>query len=86
LRLSLSEYEEFTVGQFFNAWMGKVEWQTEKEKQEWERMNYIAYCMQIENPSRKQADKPKSFEAFMNAGKKAPRQLTKEEFESFLND
>lgn len=82
--MSLAEYDDITVGQFFNAWSGLIEWQSEKEKQEWERMNYVAYSMLANNAYIKKQDKPKSFEEFMKAGKKEQKQLTKQEFENFL--
>lgn len=68
LGMTVDEFEDITLGQFFNKNAGFMEFQRQLQMQEWKRMNYIVYNILLQNPNIKQHAKPKTFEAFLKAG------------------
>ena len=84
LNLSLTDYNDITLAEFFNKFNGFFKFNLQKEKEEWKRFQYIAYSIMMNNPNIKKSDKPSSFENFLNGTTKKPIHFkSKEQFEKF---
>jgi len=70
LNLSLDDYQNIELGEFFNKMMGFFDHKKETEKREWERSNYLVYSIMMNNPYIKENKKPKSFADFLKGNKK----------------
>jgi len=79
MQMSLHDYENITLGQFINKLTGFFNFHNDKEEYAWKRFAYVAYSIMMNNPHIKQHQKPKSFDAFLNQGKKTVVKITTEE-------
>ena len=84
--MTLADYDEITLVQFFNKLLGFNEQQLQGQKQEWERIQYLEFIIMINNPHIKESSKPRSFADFKNRKSKQPpkKQLTQAEFDKFI--
>ena len=86
MNMSLADYGEITLSQFFNKLEGFYELQKEIQQQEWERMNFVAYSMLMNNPYVKAIDKPKSFNDYLTKLKKPEvKKLTNDELNKLID-
>lgn len=83
MQMSVHDYENITLGQFFNKLHGFYHYEGEKRKNEWMQVNYLIYHSMLLSPDIKQIDKPKTFDAFLE-GSKPKRIETKAEFEKMI--
>ena len=91
MMMPLIDYENITLAEFFNKLKGFYEFETERQKQSWERMQFVAYSMLMNNPYVKNNDKPKSFESYMKSAtkevdkNKGVQKLTRQQFERLID-
>ena len=82
MQMSLFDFEEITLKEFINKLIGFYEYQSENQKNEWLRTQYLSYSILINNPYIKPKDKPKTFDDFVNGKSKKP-QSESEKLEAF---
>jgi hypothetical protein len=84
--MALKDYEDITLAAFLNKLAGFYELEQQKQKNDWQRFDYLAWMIEINNPYIKANMKAKTLTEFQNRKKKKTikRKLTKKQFEDFI--
>lgn len=84
--MALTDYEDITLAEFINKITGFYELEQQRQEGDWQRAEYLAWMVEINNPYIKASMKAKTLSEFQNRKKKKPikRKLTKEQFEEFI--
>lgn len=74
LGMTVEDYEFIEFRELSNKLNGFYDLERYRQKEEWNRINYITYSMLLNNPYVKKSDKPKTFEKYLNRGSKQENQ------------